>query len=245
MANIKISEINSGTVTIPNHADIIPYTDKKTNSTKLVYARSLQNWIVVPDTWTYASATTITVPSGAASIYSVGDRLKLTQSSTVKYFYVVAVADTLLTITGGSDYSLTNTAISSIYFSHIPNPTGFPFTFGLSDPTWTTSGTAFTNQPTNVYWKFSIVGRQVKVDGVFQGATTSGGTGLFYATFTSGQLPPIGFNSAGMAINLVGPYAGMSWVTNTTQNRVYMSKTDATALFGNSQYAQISLLYLI
>ena len=53
-------------------------------------------WIPVSDTWTYASATTITVPSGATSKYKVGQGVKLTQSGTVKYFYIVGVTNTLL-----------------------------------------------------------------------------------------------------------------------------------------------------
>ncbi len=42
-------------------------------------------WQPANETWTYASATTITVPSGAASKYAKGDKIKLTQT-TVKYF---------------------------------------------------------------------------------------------------------------------------------------------------------------
>lgn len=37
-------------------------------------------WTSVSDTWTYASASTITVPSGAASLYQIGDRVGITQS---------------------------------------------------------------------------------------------------------------------------------------------------------------------
>jgi hypothetical protein len=82
-------------------------------------------WISAGQTWTYASATTITVPSGAAAIYDVGDKIKLTDS-TVKYFYVVAVADTLLTVTGGSTYSLSGGAITLPYYSKAASPNGFP-----------------------------------------------------------------------------------------------------------------------
>ena len=86
-------------------------------------------WTPVWDTWTYASATTITVPSGAAAIYSIGDKIKFTQT-TVKYFYIVGVADTVLTVTGGTDYAVaTPTAISSIYYSKASTPVGFPASF--------------------------------------------------------------------------------------------------------------------
>lgn len=88
-------------------------------------------WNAIGDTWTYASATTITVPAGAATYYSVGDKIKLTQT-TVKYFYVVAVADELLTVTGGSDYTVANAAISDIYVSKMESPVGFPAYFNYT-----------------------------------------------------------------------------------------------------------------
>lgn len=96
-------------------------------------------WIPVSDAWVYASADaptfTITVPSGAASLYSPGMRIKLTQT-TVKYFIITAVADTVLTVYGGTDYTLANAAISEIGFSMWKAPLGFP----LSPTKWTVSG---------------------------------------------------------------------------------------------------------
>jgi len=93
-------------------------------------------WQSVSAAWTYASADaptfTITVPSGAASIYGVGDRIQLTQT-TAKYFIITVVADTVLTVYGGTDYVLANAAISAISYSHNKSPLGFPL-----DPTkWT------------------------------------------------------------------------------------------------------------
>ena len=88
-------------------------------------------WTAVINLWSYASETTISVPSGAASIYAVGDRIKITQS-TVKYFYITAVADTLLTINGGTDYTLSNAAITNPYYSHQLSPVGFPQWFNYS-----------------------------------------------------------------------------------------------------------------
>jgi hypothetical protein len=94
----------------------------------LLQLNDLDGWLNANQTWTYASATTITVPTGAASIYSVGDKIKLTQT-TVKYFYVVGVADTVLTVTGGSNYTVANAAITLPYYSHATSPVGFPKKF--------------------------------------------------------------------------------------------------------------------
>jgi len=78
-------------------------------------------------TFTYASATTITVASGAALIYKVNDKIKFTQTTGgTKYAYVTIVADTLLTINLSGLYTLENEAITAPYYSHIVNPLGFP-----------------------------------------------------------------------------------------------------------------------
>lgn len=86
-------------------------------------------WYAVGDTWAYASADAptfvVTVPTGAQSIYSIGKRVQLTQT-TVKYFIITAVTDTTVTLYGGTDYTLTNAAISGVYISGMKAPLGFP-----------------------------------------------------------------------------------------------------------------------
>lgn len=127
-------------------------------------------WKPVTDTWTYASATTITVPAGAASIYSVGDKIKFTQT-TVKYANIITVADTLLTISGGSDYTVANAAITEIYHSRVENPIGFPRFFNFA-----TSPAGFSGTPIANSW-FNIHGRDVHFWGIIQG--TSNSTGMY------------------------------------------------------------------
>jgi hypothetical protein len=185
----------------------------------------VDGWVAT-GTFTYASATSITVASGAAAIYSKGDKLKLTQARSqaytndpaagsnielnmadtsafnvgnkvwvvssagsefayvtvvhtnthitvdylalnhtttgrlvyigdgttgVKYFYVVGVADTTLTITGGTMYTLENAAISSPCYSKVENPLGFPDWFRFT-PTFGAGGSmTFTNVVTQYY----------------------------------------------------------------------------------------------
>ena len=52
------------------------------------------------------------------------------QSGATKYFYVIATAytsgNTIITITGGSDYSLASTTISGQAYSYAAAPQGFP-----------------------------------------------------------------------------------------------------------------------
>lgn len=106
---------------------------------KTQQAISGDGWSPADETWTYASASTITVPSGAASKYAVGDRIKWTQT-TVKYGVIVAVADTLLTIAVNTDYTVANAAISANFYSHQMSPIGYPHWFNYS-PSVTWDGT--------------------------------------------------------------------------------------------------------
>ena len=158
------AEINTGT------SDVTIVTPKAIADSKLAdYIRG-DGWISANETWTYASATTITVPSGAAAKYAKGDKIKLTQG-TVKYFYIVGVADTVLTITAGSSYTLTSATISANYYSHASSPIGFPGYFTYT-PVISGTGTIPTFSSASGF--FSISGCKASVQFAFR--NTSGGT---------------------------------------------------------------------
>jgi len=130
-------------------------------------------WVEADETWAYASATTITVPSGAASKYQKGDKIKITNNSATKYFYIVSVADTVLTVTGGGDYTVHDSAITNPFYSKIENPQGFPQYFNFT-PNWTnlTKGAGGT-----VTARFSIINGKVflRVYFVFGSGSAIGG----------------------------------------------------------------------
>lgn len=128
-------------------------------------------WFDVIETWTYASANTITVPAGAASRYAVGGRISIVQSSNIKYLNVVGVADELLTVSGGSDYSVANSAISNIKYSSAISPVGFPKMFNFA-----TSPTGFSGTPTANSW-FTLHGYDLHFWGIIQG--TSNATNMY------------------------------------------------------------------
>lgn len=92
-----------------------------------------------------------------------------------KFAYLTIVTDTLLTITGGTDYTLENATITSPYYSH-SNPVGFPTEFSTTAPTFVVA--TFDNgsggQPTTTTSKFSIDGRTCKVR--WMGSGTKAGT---------------------------------------------------------------------
>jgi len=170
MANKKITDLTELTEVASD--DYLEIVDTSANASKKISRENLiaghdhdsdyvplsykDGWIPVSGTWTYKTATTITVPSGAASIYKVGMGIRLTQSSTVKYFYIVGVADTVLTITGGSDYALEDATISAVSYTNSPATTiGFPQWFN-----WTpvVGGTWAAGYTVNVA-RFNLIGR--------------------------------------------------------------------------------------
>lgn len=120
----------------------------------------LSGWIPVDATWTYSSISgvlaVVTVPSGAAGTYRVGDCVKLTQGVTVKNAYVVAFTDTSLTLAMDKDALLTNAAITDIWYSHCV-PVGFPDWLNWT-PTYTGYSAIPGTSPTGGY-RYRIIGK--------------------------------------------------------------------------------------
>ena len=162
-------------------------------------------WTPANETWAYASATTITVPSGAASKYSIGDKIKLTQT-TVKYFYIVGVSDTVLTITGGDSYTLINAAISDNYYSHISTPIGFPqwFNYATSLTVTAAGGTAPTYA--NRAARFTLNGRTCRYH--FSLTNSTGGTAGVGSVVLSISNPIVGSNPIVVTNGIVMWYNG-------------------------------------
>ena len=105
------------------------------------------SYSTVTPTYTSADAPTYTITFAAVdltSTMSVGMRVKLTDS-TVKYFIITAIAfstNTVVTLYGGTDYTLSGGALSSFNYSSMKAPLGFPL-----DPTkWTVKVTDTTQR---------------------------------------------------------------------------------------------------
>lgn len=104
------------------------------------------------ETWTYHSSTEILISGNYTSIYKIGMKIKLTQTS-VKYFIVTnsTYSDgyTTLTINGKGKYTLANESITSHAVTDWDSPSGgFPLKDnvltildGVSEPS-TISGNA-------------------------------------------------------------------------------------------------------
>ena len=57
---------------------------------------------------------------------SVGMKLRLTHESVTKYFIITAITSSSITLYGGTDYTLSASAISNVFFSVHKSPYGFP-----------------------------------------------------------------------------------------------------------------------
>ena len=109
--------------------------------------RAWDGWNDANETWTYASVDAptgvITVPTDATTKYSVGMKVKFTQT-TVKYGIITAIAATSMTIYTGTDYTLANAAITANYYSSDKAPLGFP----LAPDKWTVETVSSTDRLT-------------------------------------------------------------------------------------------------
>lgn len=143
-------------------------------------------WTPINETWTYASASTITVPTNATLRFQIGDKLRFTNSS-LKYFYVIGVSATVLTVTAGSDYTVANTTFSGISVSRQKNPLNFPDFFNYAAVC-----TDFSAAPTNTMYRFSVDGRRCDVavrqatPGTSNGANFTITAPITAATITNG-----------------------------------------------------------
>lgn len=157
MADAKITDLADGGAVQSADEFVVARAgaNKKIAGSQLV---GLDGWVDdTGETWTYVSATSFKVSGvDVTAKYTVGTRIKLTQT-TVKYFVVTASSfstDTTVTITGGSDYTLANAAISANYHSYAANPQGYPGWF-----TYDSAPTGFSGTPTQRASRFSVIGR--------------------------------------------------------------------------------------
>lgn len=182
--DFRLTPKGSGAVTVPsgtyesNVTDDDDIPNKKYVDDKVATGASTDGWSTISDTLTYASATSFTIAGvDRTTTYTKGTRIKLTQT-TAKYFVVTSssfATDTTVNVTGGTDYTLANAAITSPYYSYQLNPQGYPTWFAYS----TTWG-GFSANPNGTF-RFSVVGTVASVQYIPNSAGTSNATSL---TFT-------------------------------------------------------------
>lgn len=137
-------------------------------------------WINLPLTPVYGSATTFTYPADLTGFITAGDKIRVTNNGSVKYFYVLppvtfSSGNTTVTVTGGSDYSLVNSGspvMASLSYSKMASPYGFPQWFTLA----TSNYSGFSAVPTTTSPRFAINGRVMTVVLANTGSGTSNST---------------------------------------------------------------------
>jgi uncharacterized protein YbbK (DUF523 family) len=243
ITNAKISNTRSG-VTIKLVGGYIRYNlstlrleaSNDGSSFSDVGGGSSDGWISSGETWTYASATTFTVSGDVTAKFQKGTRIKLTQSSTVKYFAVVAsshsAGTTTVTITGGTDYTLTNSAITNNYYSYIVSPQGYPDWFNYT-PTWG----GFSAAPAVNSARFRVVGSACTL-AIAASFGTSNATNLTISL-------PVNAALTQYAVSLAadqGAYAAAAMETGAGSGTLTVYKNGAFAAFtaSGNKVAQIS-----
>lgn len=127
-------------------------------------------WINTNQSWSFSSydgtnkTGVITVPTDATTKYQAGMKVRFTNNGSTQYGIITKVAATALTVYFGTDYSLTNAAITVPYFSPMESPFGFP-----GDPTkWTVTASSTTTRTTTSTTNASLTDTLVVPIGSFR-----------------------------------------------------------------------------
>jgi hypothetical protein len=176
---------------------------------------SFDGWTRSYDVFTRTSGTTMTVPVDMTGVTSIGDRVKVTDSST-KYFYVVnqvfSAGVTTYTLTAGTDFTLAASP-TEVWFSKAVSPNGFPLWFNYT-PTYSASGSMTYTAVTTNRARFKINSREVLVDIRTDG--TTGGTASFGLRFTLPVTAVGSYDSPAVTNDAGGNLAGSIQDVSTT-----------------------------
>jgi hypothetical protein len=134
---------------------------------------TVPGWVDAQSAWAYVSANSFkVVGADVTKRYPVGTKLSCTDAAASKYFYVLsssyAASDTTVTITAGSDYTLSGGAITNPRYSYASNAQGFPGYF-LHTP----ACTGWSATPTTTGTWLSINGRIALYNFYVDGTSTT------------------------------------------------------------------------
>lgn len=99
-----------------------------------LFSSELENkgWTPVAETWTYSTASKITIPADGTTRYQKGMKIRLKQGGGWKYFAAYNVASTYVDVIVNTDFTVANAAITDIAYSFIEMPFGWPEWFTRS-----------------------------------------------------------------------------------------------------------------
>jgi len=196
------------------------------------------------ESWTYASASTITVPTDATTKYQRGNIIKITQTTGgTKYGVITTVAATLLTIEWLNGATLANEAITSPFYSSNATPLGaggiaHEMLSTNSDWAWDSWTPTLTNATLGngtIVAKYKQVGKTIHfmIRFVLGSTSTIGTNPLFSLPATIGtafnvSLMPIGFGT----IEDSGTISFIAMCTPQTSTTARFFTYSATATYG-------------
>jgi hypothetical protein len=139
----------------------------------------LGDWRELAEPLEYVSSTEIqTVNENAdlTRIFAIGDPIRYKQGAGYKYGYITYVAATRLRIRAGSDYTVSNSAITDVARGLKLNATGFPVLFNMANSNYTASVGSFTP---------SVVADNTKTQFFLQGPLVTVRVVTFFATVSN------------------------------------------------------------
>jgi hypothetical protein len=205
-----------------------------------LYNNPNTDWNPITETFTYASATSITVVTGAASRWVAGDKFQFTQHGVLKNFCVLIVADTLLTIIGETaSIVVENTGtypITGIQYSRLENPIGFPKYF-----VWTPVITAYSGTPTTVTSALKLI---VKGSSIIMGGLVTvvdKGSASAFMKISTPIVSAVAAAGGGIEGGATGKSCSISMTTSGST--VDVNLYDATTPWVNGYAIRFSIIY--
>jgi hypothetical protein len=168
--------------------------------------------------FTYSSATQITITDAyTLNLFRTGDKLKIIQGATTKYFYVMQVGANYINIYGGNSYTFTNTTISYIGYTRKEVVLSFP-NYMTFTPVMSASGamTVSGGSPTGYV---SMSGSKVQIFMASIGMTLGGVAS--YDIYASLPWLPLFGNSYGILYEFMPAY-----ITENNANKIGIVSID-------------------
>jgi len=200
-------------------------------------------WVFDLNTWTYASATSFTVPGDQRAMFTKGRKIGAYQGSAWVWGTVLSstygAPNTTVNLIPNTSYSLANAVISQAIYNIIENPNTFPEYFNYS-PTIASGAGSITSYTVN-FARFKVIGNMVHVSCHF--TITNNGTGSGDIRITTPIVAAISAYGAGREIAAVG---NMINIQTTTGAATFELFTVTNTYPGGTGYQiMFSIGYLI
>jgi hypothetical protein len=230
-----------------DHPQYLLTTGEAADSAKLggVNAADYEKGWIPASGWKIYQTNWVNNVTGAQTLYSVGDKIKLTNDGSTKYFYIIsAPTSASLKLVGDTTVGAAGTVLTNVYYSHASNPVGFPQWFDYT-PILTVSGGTAPTYATFIN-RYCQVGKLVVVTGQWYNA--SGGTAGAGAAEILVTLPVPPKNLDAVITGSAGYGNGGAYATGgiyifASSSKFAITKLDAGFLTGAAQNNAMRSVY--